>query len=133
MLKYDCNKSIVYTILVFDWSDCCFADVYSDGEIKIIFEEASQITNFKKAGGQSAQRYERNRQLEITKWFKSINDKLMHENREFYIGCSSVYYDRFHESLHTYNKKKIIEQVNNCYANRAGIYEMLNILNSRRR
>ena len=122
----------MYSILVLDWRDCCFADVYSDGEIKIIFEDDSMITNFKKAGGQSAARYEKNRQLEITHWFKSINDKLMTEKKEFYVGCSSIYYGRFFKTLHTYNKVKIKEQINNCYANRSGIYEMINILNYRK-
>lgn len=107
--------------------------MYSDGEIKVLFEDNSDVQNQHKSGGQSSVRFERNRQIEINKWFKELNDKLMKTNREFYVGCSSIYYNRFLEKLHTYNKAKIKEQITNSYSNLAGIYEMINILNYRKK
>ena len=111
-----------------DFSECSFADVYSDGEVKILYSETSMVPNQHKSGGQSAQRFERNREILIDQWFKEINRVLMTYNREIYVGVSDIYYKRFFNMLHTYNKKKIKQHINCSYSNKAGVYDMINLI-----
>ena len=75
-MQFKQSKSVVYTILVVDYSERCCANVYSDGEIKILFKDSSLIPGKQDAGGQSAKRFQQNRENAIVKWFKDINDKL---------------------------------------------------------
>jgi len=116
----------MYQILVLDYYECCFAQVYSDAEIKIIYNEKSLVPKKHKAGGQSAPRFSRIRQNEIKKWFKDINEFLKTQHGEIYIGISSVYYSTFLKNLNTYNKQKIKEQFCCEYADDTGIYDMIN-------
>ncbi len=117
--------------MVVDYSECFCANVYSDGEIKTLFSDKSLIPNKQDAGGQSAKRYQRNRELAIVHWFKDINEKLKSVNQEIYVGISSIYYNRFLNYLSTYNKQKIKERVNSEYSDLSGIYQMIKKLDNR--
>lgn len=128
LLQFKDSKIKVYTILVIDLIECCCADVYSDGEIKVLFKKHSEVPKKHKSGGQSAQRFERIRDNEITLWYKRINEYLKTVDSEIYIGINSIYRKRFEKTLSTYNKEKIKEIKSTEYTNLTGIYQYLNKL-----
>ncbi len=116
-----------------DYQECCFAKIFSDGEIKVIFKDTALIPNKHRKGGQSAARYSRNRQNQITEWFKDINERLKVITGEFYVGISSIYYKRFYDTLSTYNKQKVKERKNSEYSGLSGIYQMIKQLEAERK
>ena len=118
----------MYQILVLDLEECCFAEVYNDGEIKEIFSHHSEVPHKHRKGGQSAPRFARIRENEITLWYKKINEYLKEVKGEIYVGMSSIYYNRFLKHLSTYNKQKIIKRITSEYSGSTGIYDMLNRL-----
>jgi len=128
LLKFDTIKTKLYTILVIDVEDCCCADVYSDAEIKVLFQEHSSVPHKHKKGGQSAARFARIRDSEITLWFKRINEYLKPLNDDIYLGINHVYERRFIKTLSTYNKEKIKEIRSSEYCNLTGIYQYINKL-----
>jgi len=112
-------------------NDCCCADIFSDGEIKVVFQAHSEVPNKHKKGGQSAKRFSQIRDNEITHWFKRINEYLKNIEEEYYLGISSIYKNRFINTLNTYNKNKIKEVNGTEYANLTGVYQYINMLNNR--
>lgn len=112
--------------------ECVCADIYSDGEIKILFNERSLIKNKQRSGGQSAPRFERLRQNSIVLWFKDINERLKNIDRDIILGISFVYKRRFIDKLSTYNKNKIKRTEKTEYTNIAGIYQFLERLKEAR-
>lgn len=128
LLKFESFKTLMYSILVVDYDDCCCADVYSDGEIKVHFELHSEVPHKHKKGGQSAKRFARIRENEITIWFKRINEYLKIVNSELYLGISPIYQRRFIKSLSTYNLQKIKTISNTEYSDLCGIYQFVNKL-----
>jgi hypothetical protein len=79
------ERTILYRILVVDVSNCCYARVYSDGEIEFVFEKQSLIMGRSKAGGQSSPRFQRIRANMINEWYKEINTLMLHEEGTFYL------------------------------------------------
>ena len=128
LLRFSETKTIVYQILSVDYAECAFGRVYSDGEIEIIFKDTSLVPNKQDSGGQSAKRYQQNRQNEIIQWFKEINEKLKNVEGKFYVGMSSIYFKRFFDLLSTYNHQKIIERKSCEYSGITGIYQMVRLL-----
>ena len=115
--------------MVLDYGDVTCADVYSDNEVVVLLSKSSNVPGKHKTGGQSAQRMERLRDGEIKKWFKEINQYLLHLDRdEVIIGMSNHYYKTFEKTLHTYSKSKIVSQHPSGYSNLSGIYDMINTL-----
>jgi peptide subunit release factor 1 (eRF1) len=131
LLKFHAEKDVVYRILVLDMRDCCFADVYSDGEIDVRWKHHSEVPHKHRAGGQSAARFSRIRDNEITLWFKRIDQYLKEIDGEFYLGMSKIYYPRFFKTLSTHNQEKIRERMSCGYSGLSGIYQMVNILNEK--
>lgn len=111
-----------------DYDDCCFADVYSDGEIDVRFGEHSSVPHKHRKGGQSAARFARARDSEITLWFKRIEEYLKTIDGEFYLGISPIYQKRFIKTLSKINYEKIKEITNTEYSNISGIYQYINKL-----
>ena len=128
LFKYDVQKGIVYQILVVDYDECFCARIYSDGEIEKVFAEHSTVPKKHRKGGQSAARFGRIRDTEITLWFKRINEYLKKIDGEIYVGISSIYYKRFFKTLDRYNQEKIKERLNSEYSDLSGIYQMINKL-----
>ena len=119
----------MYTVLVMDVDECCCADVMSDGEIKIIFQDSSYIPGKQRQGGQSAARFAANRENAVVQWFKKIDGELMNVKREnIILGISFVYKNKFLKLLHTYNQAKIKDIRKTEYTNVTGIYDMVNVL-----
>jgi peptide subunit release factor 1 (eRF1) len=81
-----------------------------------------------KAGGQSAQRFSRIRDNEITKWYKRINSCINNIEGSIYVSINFVYKNRFNKYLHTYNKTKIKQYDKNEYSGLTGIYQYINYL-----
>jgi peptide subunit release factor 1 (eRF1) len=81
-----------------------------------------------KPGGQSAHRFSQNRDNEITAWFKKIDRYLMKMSGEIIVDMSEVYYKRFYDTLHTYNKAKIIRRFHTSYGGLTGIYQAVHKL-----
>ena len=44
-MKFPETKTKIYSILVVDLSECTYADIYSDAEIKIIFQNRLKYMN----------------------------------------------------------------------------------------
>lgn len=132
LLRFPETKTIVYQILAMDYSECAFARVYSDGEIEVIFKDTSLIPSKQDAGGQSAKRFQQNRQNEIVQWFKDIDDKLKAITGCFYVGMSSIYFPKFYDLLSTYNKQKVIKRMSCEYSGITGIYQMVRLLEKER-
>ncbi len=133
LLKFTCSKSLMYTILVIDYDDCCCADVYSDGEIITRFSAHSEVPHKHRKGGQSAARFQRIRDNEITLWFKRINEYLKKIDTDIHLGISPIYKRRFVNTLSTYNNRKIKIVKNTEYTNISGIYQYINKLENERR
>jgi len=131
-LKFPETKTKIYSILVVDLSECTYADIYSDAEIKIIFQDRSDVPNKHHKGGQSAARFARCRDNEITQWFKSINEKLKNVRDEIYLGINSVYQRRFIKTLTTYNQQKIKEVRGTEYTDLSGIFQYMKKLDEER-
>ena len=74
----------------FDTSECYFAGIMSDGEIKTIYKDSSWIDNSHKNGGYSAARYGRIRNEQIKAWHKKIVEEIDNNNKEFYLDSSFV-------------------------------------------
>ena len=132
MLRFPETKTIVYQILSVDYSECAFGRVYSDGEIEVIFKDTSFIPNKQDAGGQSAKRYQQNRQNAIVLWFKEINERLKPIEGNFYVGMSSIYFNRFYDLLSTYNQQKVMGRKSCEYSGITGIYQMVKLLEKER-
>ena len=122
----------MYKILVLDYNECCCAEVYSDAEINILFKDTSLVPRKQDAGGQSAKRYQQNRQNAIVDWFKQIDDMLKNVQGDIIVGISSIYYNKFYSLLSTYNKQKIKEQLGSEYSDLSGIYQMVTTLERRK-
>lgn len=130
LLRFPETKTIIYQILSVDYSECAFGRVYSDGEIEVLFKDTSLVSSKQDAGGQSAKRYQMNRQNEIVQWFKEINERLKSIEGNFYVGMSGIYYKRFFDLLSTYNQQKVIGRKSCEYAGVTGIYQMVRLLES---
>lgn len=122
------QKIKVYTILVLDVEQCCCADIYSDGEINVLFKEHSEVPHKHRKGGQSAARFSRIRQNEIILWFKRINEYLKKIDSEIYVGINSIYASKFKKYLNTYNLQKIKHIDSTEYTDLSGIYQYFNRL-----
>lgn len=118
----------MYQLLCIDLSEYAFGKVYSDGEIEIIFKDTSLIASKHRQGGQSALRFQKNRDNAITEYFKEINERLKNVDGEVILGINSVYYNRFIENLNTYNQQKIKEQRGIEYSGVTGVYQMLSCI-----
>ena len=125
LLRFTEGKSVVYQILSIDYSECCFARVYTDGEIEVVFKDTALIDKKHRKGGQSAHRYAQNRDNQITEWFRDVNERLKAIEGQFYVGISSIYYQRFLDNLSTYNQAKIIERRSCEYSGLTGVYQMV--------
>lgn len=128
--RYIGTKTILYTILSLDLSEACLANVYSDNEIEVLFQEDSFIDNKQRSGGQSAPRFQRIRQAQIKQWYKKLDSILMKYSNNIIIDINNINQKPFTRQLHKYNEDKIERFINSGYSGLNGIYQSLNILNN---
>ena len=126
LLTFKKDKHKLYNVLVVDVNDCCCAEVYSDYSLNILFQKHSVVPNKHKKGGQSAARFSRIRDNEITQWYKKIDDYLKSVDGEIRLGINSIYKKRFIDTLSTYNQNKITLTTSTEYADISGIYQYIN-------
>jgi peptide subunit release factor 1 (eRF1) len=126
LLTFSARKAVVYTILLVDLSQCVCADIYSDGEIKVLLEEHSAVPHKMKKGGQSAERFARERDNQITLWYKRIDEYLKNIPRDITLGIQFHIKKRFLRTMSTYNENKIKNICKTEYCNCAGIYQFVN-------
>lgn len=126
LLKFPDLKIPLYTLLVADLSEAYCARIYSDGEIEKIFDINSTVPGKHKSGGQSAQRFARIRENEITHWFKRLNEYMKPIEGDIRISCTFIYRGRFEKHLNTYNKEKVVEWTPCEYGGLNGVYQYLN-------
>jgi peptide subunit release factor 1 (eRF1) len=132
LLIFKQGKTLIYQILAVDYDEVAYAEVFSDGEIRVLWKDTSFIPHKMKPGGQSAHRFSQNRDNEITAWFKKIDRYLMKVSGEIIVDMSDVYYKRFYNTLHTYNKAKVKERLHTSYGGLTGIYQVVNMLEKRK-
>lgn len=132
LLQFKEGKTLMYSILVVDLSECYFADVFSDGEIKKLFSDDSTVPNKQGSGGQSQPRFQATRHNEIVAWFKKIDRMLMEYDRQVILSINWIHYNRFMEYMHTYNKMKIVQHIRGEYSGLCGIYDTINRLDNRK-
>jgi len=132
LLRFDGEKTKVYTICIIDLTECIVANIFSDGEINKIVDITAAIDRPHKTGGQSAQRFERIRENQIKEYFKKINEYLKPLSEEIFLGISFVYKKRFMNTLNTYNKAKIKETNKSEYGGMTGIRQYINFLENKK-
>ncbi len=134
--KYHCGKTlqkikkekkIKFVVVIIDLSECYCANIYDDGEIEKIFQINSNVGNKHQQGGQSAQRFSRIREQQITLYFKRINEKLKDIKNNFIVGINFIYKSRFEGHLSTENKNKLIRFETIEYGGLTGCSQFRNI------
>jgi len=126
-------KTCIYTILVIDLNTAYCAEIYTNGEIKTLFDLHSTVPHKMKPGGQSALRFSRIRENEIVAWFKRLDGHIDKIGNNFYLLISPIYSKRFINYLKTYNKNKIKEIRNTEYTGINGIYQFINKIENEKR
>ncbi len=124
------EKILIGNYLFFDLKNTVFAKIYDDFSFDIIFSETNYIMSKHHQGGQSAQRFERNRNNEIVKWFKKINELLQNSHGDFKIFCQEFYFKQFYELLNSTNQMRIISRDSAEFFNEDGVYQLINKLKS---
>jgi peptide subunit release factor 1 (eRF1) len=100
-----------------------------DGEIIKLYSDESMVPKKQGSGGQSALRFQRNRDLAIIEWYKKINQYLLHcEKQNIIVGMNYINWSTFQNYLHTYTAKKIARRISCEYSGICGIYDCINRL-----
>lgn len=123
-----------YGLLVLDLHEACWG--YLDGErISVINITDSMVPNKHSKGGQSAQRFERLRDVAINEFFVKIGDRVsasflndISNMKGILIGGCGLTKDEFVKGkyLHHEIMKKIIGTFDTCYTNDYGLKELVN-------
>jgi hypothetical protein len=116
--------------LFFDLKNVLFTKVFDDFSFDICFSQTNFIMSKHHQGGQSSQRFERNRNNEIVKWFKTINELLRNTSGSFKVFCQEFYYRQFYELLTTENQNRITSRESAEFFNEDGVYQLINKLKS---
>lgn len=125
------EKGPKYAIICMDLSEVTLATLQGTST-DILFEDESQVPQKQSRGGQSAKRFEKNRQLAIIAWFKSSADKLNErllgmELAGIIISGPGLTKNDFTEGEHLHHelRKKIIGVVDVGYTGFQGIKETI--------
>jgi len=116
-------KKLKFTIVIIDLTETYCANIYDDGEIEKIFRINADVPNKHRQGGQSAHRFERNREQQIIKYFKRVNEKLKKVEKEIIICINFIYKNKFKNYLTTENKNKVIRFDSTEYGGLTGCYQ----------
>jgi len=122
------NKRRLYTLFLFDLKHCTIAEIYSDKSFNIICEKQSIVTKNHRQGGQSSQRFERERNNLITLWFKKLNDIITNIDGQIKVESHEFYHSRFENELSFENKSKISEFFISEYCDESGVWQYVNNL-----
>ena len=123
----------MYVLLVIDLDEAYCAKVYSDAEIVKIFNLKSEVPHKHRKGGQSAARFSRIRDNEITLWFKRLDEHMKNLGQGLSVAINPVYRKRFDKKLSTYNKEKVVRYDNTECSSLTGVYEYINLLEAEKK
>lgn len=98
--------------------------------VEILYNETSMVPKKMDAGGQSAARFQRAREIALNQWFKDCNQKLLDISQnmpdtKILIGINKCNETEFFNNAHTYIKQKIIGQESVSYININGCLELI--------
>jgi len=133
LLRYDGESTLMYSLLIVDLEEAIFCRVWSDGEIERVFSLHSEVPHKMRVGGQSAPRFQRIRDNEITLWYKRLNEALKLQEGEVFLSINFVYKKRFLKTLSTYNKAKIVRFDKNEYSGLTGISQYIGKLEAEKK
>jgi len=128
------NNKDIYGLIVIDTSEAAIG-ILNGNYIECVSEFTSNVMRKHNQGGQSAQRFERLREVSINEFFKKVSDgannyflKDFEKYKGIIIGGISPTKENFIKSKHLHHeiRKKIIGVVNTSYTNENGLYELIN-------
>jgi len=133
-MVYFCGNKLItppkrhrmYTLFLFDLKQCTIAEIYSDKSFNILACKTSGISNQHRQGGQSSQRFERERNNTINIWFKKLNDVITNVSGDIKVGSHEFYRKKFEEKLSFENKNKIKSFFASEYCDESGVWQYIN-------
>ena len=135
--KYFCGKVFwnaptvteePYILVTMDANEITIG-IINSGHIESLFNDESMVPNAQRSGGQSAQRFERARDLALVHWFKYCSDKLSEISKErvdyeIVLGGPGPNKENFRDYVASDVNKKIVLQQDIGYTNHHGLKEL---------
>lgn len=130
-LIIDENPRDKLLICLLDANECIIG--YCDGiSFNPIWKKESFVPRKQDAGGQSEKRFERNRELALLDWFKTINKKLleicMNDKRNIkylLVGINKCNEFVFFKNMHDYVLRRFLTQDSTGYVSDNGAFELI--------
>jgi peptide chain release factor subunit 1 len=100
----------------------------TNGErIEVLWNDRSMVQGKHKAGGQSAQRFERGRNEALKHWLRKVRDVVISygDDRELIIGGPGMTKEKFIKELPGYVAESIIEVKSVGYTDENGLWELI--------
>lgn len=88
------KRCLMHYLFLFDGHDCTIAKIYDDNSFEIVLKEKSFVGNKHRQGGQSSQRFERERNNQLKHWFKKCMGWLNDIQDPVVVGCHLMYQNR---------------------------------------
>jgi len=133
--KYHCGKELLnlpeeylgetFIVITMDANECTIAKVGQDFEV--FFHKLSYVPRKQDAGGQSAHRFQQNRENFLIQWLKEVAETLRIVSHTYKIllgGCAGTK-SRLRKYLSHEVDKRIISEVDVGYTDEAGIWEII--------
>lgn len=97
----------------------------------IIWDDFSNVPRKQDAGGQSAKRYQKNREIMLNQWFKEVNNILLKTFEDKYskvnllLGINKCNENNFFKQMHSYVREKVLAINSISYINVNGCMELI--------
>lgn len=99
---------------------------------EILWSKTSYVPRKQDAGGQSAVRFQRNREIALNEWFKECNEQLNlvfkdidMKGVKFLLGINKCNETDFFARMHSYTKDRLITSETVSYISINGCYELI--------
>jgi len=99
------------------------AEIYDDKSFNILCCKNAGVGNKHRQGGQSSQRFERERRNQIVAWFKRLDSVMTNIDGSIIVGSHEFYKRQFFETLTSNNVSKVLSFFNSEYCNESGVYQ----------
>lgn len=126
MLKVDDEYTgETFVVVTMDANEATIAKVGQDFEI--LWHETSIVPGKFKPGGQSAHRYQQNRDLELLQWLKKCADKIrqVYDNHRIILAGPAQSKEKLFKEFPTYVQTKVVSIVDVGYTTENGIWEAI--------
>ena len=117
------EKRPLHTLFLFDLKELTVAEIYDDKSFNILCCKNAGVGNKHRQGGQSSQRFERERRNQIVAWFKRLDSVMTNIDGNIIVGSHEFYKRQFFETLTAKNSLKVREFFNSEYCNESGVYQ----------